>query len=141
MLHTLFRTEPTWSQLDRQFDRMLHEMARPIRTQFSQPRIHVHDDASGFRLVAEVPGLRAEDIDVQVTRDALVLKGQRKVVAPENKRVLRQERPDVSFDASYRFENDIDPEQVVAKVADGLLTITAPAAKKIEPKKITVQVR
>ena len=139
MLH--FRTDPTWGLFDRQVDWMLQEMARPIRTQFSAPRVLVRDDEAGFELVAEVPGLRAEDIEIQATRDTLTLKGQRKVSAPENKTVLRRERPDVSIETTYAFENDIDPEQVVAHVADGILTIKAPAAKKVEPKKIAVQVR
>ena len=116
-------------------------MARPIRTQISAPRILVRDDEAGFELAAEVPGLRAEDIELQATRDTLTLKGQRKVAAPENKKVLRRERPDVSIDTTYRFENEIDPDQVVAHVADGILTIKAPAAQKVEPKKIAVQVR
>lgn len=136
-----FRTDPVWGLFDRQVDWMLQEMARPIRTQFSAPRILVRDDEAGFELVAEVPGLRAEDIEIQATRDTLTLKGQRKVSAPENKTVLRRERPDVSIETTYAFENDIDPEQVVAHVADGILTIKAPAAKKVEPKKIAVQVR
>ena len=139
MLH--FRTDPAWGLFDRQVDWMLQEMSRPIRTQFTAPRILVRDDEAGFELVAEVPGLRAEDIEIQATRDTLTLKGQRKVSAPENKTVLRRERPDVSIDTTYRFENDIDPEQVVAQVADGILTIKAPAATKVEPKKIAVQVR
>ena len=136
-----FRTDPTWGLFDRQVDRLLREMARPIRNQLSAPRILVRDDETGIELVAEVPGLRAEDIEIHATRDALTLKGQRKVGAPENKQVLRRERPDVSLDTTYRFENEIDPDQVVATVADGILTIKAPAAKKVEPKKIAVQVR
>ena len=139
MLH--FRTDPTWGLFDRQVDWMLREMARPIRTQHSAPRVLVREDEAGIELVAEVPGLRAEDIEIHATRDALTLKGQRKVAAPENKQVLRRERPDVSLDTTYRFENEIDPDQVVATVADGILTIKAPAAKKVEPKKIAVQVR
>ena len=135
------RTDPMWGLFDRQVDWMLQEMARPIRTQFSAPRILVREDEAGVELVAEVPGLRAEDIELQATRDTLTLKGQRKVSAPENKKVLRRERPDVSIDTMYRLENEIDPDQVVAHVADGILTIKAPAAKKVEPKKIAVQVR
>src|SRR4029079_3600493 len=139
MLH--LRNDPTWRLFDQHSDLMLQEMARPIRTQFSAPRVLVRDDESGFELVAEVPGLRAEDIEIQAPRDAWSLKGEGKVVAPENKKVLRRERPDVSIDTTYQFENDIDPDQVVADGADGILTIKAPAAKKVEPKKIAVQVR
>jgi HSP20 family protein len=137
-----FRTDPVWGLFDRRVDWMLQEMARPIRTQtFSAPRILVRDDETGFELVAEVPGLRAEDVELQATRELLTLKGKRKVPAPEKSKVLRRERPDVSIDTTYRFENEIDPDQVVAHVADGILTIKAPAAKKAEPKKIAVQVR
>jgi HSP20 family protein len=141
MLHTIFRTDPSWGLFDRQVDRMLHEIARPIRTQPAAPRVHVREDDAGIQLIAEVPGLRAEDIEIHVTRDTLTLRGQRRVAVPEGRQVLRRERPDVSFDATYRFANDVDPDRVVAKVVDGLLTISAPAAKKVEPKKITVQVR
>jgi HSP20 family protein len=141
MLHTVFRTDPTWGLFDGQVDRLFREMARPIRTQVSAPRVLVREDETGFELVAEVPGLRAEDIEIEATRDTLTLKGQRKVAVPETKQVLRRERPDVSIDTTYRFETDIDPDQVVASVAHGILTIKAPAAKKIEPKKIAVQVR
>jgi HSP20 family protein len=142
---TLFQNDPTWSlfgQLDRQMDRVMRELARPtIRADYFGPQVHVWESDEGVKLVAEVPGLGSDDIEIAATPDTLTLKAERKVATPEGKQVLRRERRDVTFDATYRFEHEIDPDKISAKVENGLLTLTAPRAPKVEPKRVTVQVR
>lgn len=144
MLRNLFVNDPSWGlfgELDRQMDWVMREFSRPmIRAEHFGPQTYVHESEEGVRIVAEVPGLRAEDIEIVASRDTLTLKGQRKVKLPEGKKVLRRERRDVTFDATYRFETEIDADNVSAKVEDGLLTITAPRAPRTEPKRITVKV-
>lgn len=135
-------TTPTWRLLDRQMDSMLRELAHPtFWTEPFGPQVHVTQTDDGIRLVAELPGLSAEEVEIAATRDTLSLKANRKVKVPEDKKVLRRERKDLQFDATYRFERAIDPDKVTAKVQDGILTITAPLAADLQPKRITIQAK
>jgi HSP20 family protein len=145
MLRSLYKTDPRWplwGDFDRQMDWVMNQAFRSplIRADHIGPQVHVHEDEKGLHFVAEVPGLKAEDIELVATKDTLSLKGARKVTTPEAMKATRRERKDVTFDATYRFEKEIDPDQVTAKVENGLLTITAPPAPELQPKRITVKV-
>lgn len=140
MLRPMFRTTSPWvffGDFDRQLETAVKELVRP----FEGPRIHLQETDDGLRLVAEVPGLGPEDIDVSATRDTLTIKGARKVDVPQDKKALRRERTAITFDTTYRFERPIDPDKVTAKVENGLLTLTAPPAPELQPKRIAITAR
>jgi len=100
--------------------------------------INIQADDDAYTLSALVPGLKAEDLNIQVLEDIVRIEGEYK--ADDNNYLVR-ELPNGSFTRTLRLPSAIDADQVEAKIADGVLTLTLPKAESARPKKISIQSR
>jgi HSP20 family protein len=126
------------SQLQRQVDALFSDWLRPQRRVVG-PAFDVFDDGESYRMVADMPGMKAEDLDVEVTEDGIAIRGTRKVEAPEGFSVHRREREPLTLARSFTFPSKIDPDQVTATLQQGVLTITLGKRADAKPRSITVQ--
>ena len=97
--------------------------------------VNVREEEEAYVLSALVPGLKAEDVNIQVLEDVLHIEGEYKV---EDTEYLMQELPRGSFKRTLRLPADIDADHVEAKITDGVLTLRLPKAESARPKKITI---
>ena len=97
--------------------------------------VNVREEAEAYVLFALVPGLKAEDLNIQILEDVVRIEGEYK--AEDNEYLLR-ELPSCSFTRTLRLPTAIEAEAVEAKIADGVLTLTLPKAESARPKKIQV---
>lgn len=97
--------------------------------------LNVREEEQAYIVSARVPGLKAEDLNIQILDDVLRIEGEYK--ADENQYLLR-ELPDGSFTRTLRLPAAIDAESIEAKISDGLLTLTLPKAESARPKRIQV---
>jgi HSP20 family protein len=100
--------------------------------------INIREEDDAYVLSALVPGLQAEDLNIQVLEDVLRIEGEYKA---EDKSYLVHELPSGSFTRTLRLPSVIDADHVEAKIADGVLTLTLPQAESARPKKISIQSR
>lgn len=100
--------------------------------------VNVRDDEDAFLLSALVPGLKADDLNIQVLEDVVHIEGE--FQANEDEFLLR-ELPNGSFRRSLRMPTEIDADKVEAKIADGVLTLRLPKAESARPKKIKIAVK
>ena len=92
-------------------------------------------------LHADLPGVKMEDIDIQMENGTLALKGERKFEQNEaHKGFHRIERSYGSFVRYFSLPDTVDSEHVRAEFAQGVLTITLPKKEVAKPKSIKVQV-
>jgi len=127
-------------QLHRTFDALFSGLARAQRVAPSKgPAFDVFDEAEAYRLVADLPGLRAEDLELEATDDGLTIRGHRKVEAPEGFSVHRREREDLRFSRSFTFPTKVDPDQVEATLDKGVLTVSLAKRADAKPRSITVR--
>src|SRR6059058_359089 len=123
-----------------------HRMGRiftdPFRTSFEwpvpeaattawQPVVDIFEEPDAIRLVAEVPGVRPEDVKISVEDNLLTIRGMKEQVA-ENKaeKVHRYERTYGAFERSFTLAASIDPNKIKATYALGVLTITLPKRRR-----------
>ena len=104
--------------------------------------INVREEDDAYVLSALVPGLKSEDLNIQVLEDVLRIEGEYLQGGPvdkqdENEYLLR-ELPNGSFTRTVRLPSAIEAESVEAKIADGVLTLKLPKAESARPKKIQV---
>jgi HSP20 family protein len=97
--------------------------------------VNIREEDEAYVLSALVPGLNAEDLNIQVLEDVLRIDGEYKADETE---YLMQELPHGSFKRTLRLPTVIDAENVEAKIADGVLTLTLPKAESARPKKIKI---
>lgn len=141
MFTQMFRVPDPYSdlsQLQRQVDALFLDWLRPQR-RVAGPAFDVLDDGGSYRLVADMPGMKAEDLEVEVTEDGIAIRGTRKVEAPEGFSVHRREREPLTLARSFTFPTKIDPDKVDAKLQQGVLTITLAKRADAKPRSITVQ--
>ncbi len=100
--------------------------------------INVREEDNAYVLSALVPGLQAEDLNIQVLEDVVRIEGEYKT--DENNYLVR-ELPLGSFSRTLRLPVAIEADSVEAKIADGILTLTLPKAESARPKKIQVKVK
>ena len=107
--------------------------------------ISIREEEDAYILAALVPGLQAEDLNIQVLEDVLRIEGEYKQGSPMDKAdeqdYLVHELPSGSFRRTLRLPTVIDADHVEAKIADGVLTLTLPKAESARPKKISVTVK
>lgn len=103
------------------------------------PNVDLLETATAFLLVAELPGLGADDFRVSATGDGLVLTGQRRTSSPAPQRYLRLERGHGRFSRAFSFGQAIDANAIVASFERGLLTITIPKADVPSDRRITIE--
>ena len=120
----------------RQMDR------RAMRNSQRTLGIDIYEGDEAYILSALVPGLKAEDLNIQVLEDVLRIEGEYQRSGPADKAdeqsYLVRELPSGSFARTLRLPSVIDANQVEAKIADGVLTLTLPKAESARPKKISV---
>jgi HSP20 family protein len=87
----------------------------------------------------DLPGVDADDVEVQVEAGQLVLKVTRRDVGQDGDRWLRRERGVGSFTRTLTLPSEIDPGAVEAQLADGVLRLRLPKAPEVQPRTIRVQ--
>ncbi len=88
--------------------------------------------------MAEVPGVRKADIEVQVKGRAVRIAGGKSVGYPAQAAVHRRERLSGRFDRALSLPIEIDPEHVQAECRDGVLAVLMTRAERDAPKTIKV---
>ncbi|MFH1059389.1 MAG: Hsp20/alpha crystallin family protein [Pseudomonadota bacterium] len=105
------------------------------------PVVNVKETEQSLEIAAEVPGLKAEEIQVELTGDILTLRGEKKEEREEKKGEYHLvERRFGGFARSFRLPAEVERENLVAKHKDGVLTISLPKAKKAATTAIKVEV-
>lgn len=105
------------------------------------PLVDVYETKDAIRLVAEVPGVKQEDIQVSIEGDTLSLKGERPRDAEvKEDQYYRIERSYGSFQRSILLPSVVDASRVKATYRDGVLEIQLPKKEEAKPKEIKVEV-
>jgi len=147
-----FRTE-----MDRLMDRFaggfglpslqrMFDMASPFGIErmvnIPNPAMDVTEDADGYKVTAELPGMDEKEIEVALTDGMLTIKGEKKLEKEEtDKDYYLSERSYGSFRRSFALPEGVDADKVGATFAKGVLTVTLPktAVAKSEAKKVEVK--
>ena len=109
---------------------------------FSVPAIDMSEDERVYKISAELPGIDAEDIDVSVSGDTLVLKGEKRQEKEEkDKNYHFSERAYGSFQRSFQLPSSVDRDKVSADFSKGVLTITLPKTAEAQKPQKKIEVR
>jgi HSP20 family protein len=137
------------SEMDRVFDRFMRDFEWPslprlfgpapawpesLGFALSAPPIDISEDGKAYKIAAELPGLDSKDIELVVSGDTLVLKGEKREEKEEKgKNTYLSERSYGAFQRSFMLPEGVDRDKVAAEFSKGVLTITLP--KKPEAQK------
>ena len=100
--------------------------------------INVREEDDAYVLSALVPGLQADELNIQVLEDVVRIEGEYK--ADESSYLVR-ELPQGAFTRTLRLPAPIDAEHVEADITNGVLTLKLPKAESARPKQIKIKSR
>ena len=118
---------------------------RPIQADArsgSQPiRIDVSEDANAYRVAANLPGVKKEDIQVSVDQNEVSISAEikRETSAKEGERILHTERYYGKTTRVFTVSQDIDEGSVQAKYADGVLSLVLPKKAPVSAKRVMIE--
>jgi HSP20 family protein len=141
LAHRNFFTSP-WAGIEDEIDRALDTAFTSFMSDaapagaFAHPRVDLYEDKDNFHFRAELPGLKREDIQVEMGDGVLTLSGVRKGFAADGK----QER-NVEFSRTISVPTRVQEDKIQARYEDGVLTVSLPKAEEVKPKRIAIQVK
>jgi HSP20 family protein len=119
-------------EVERLFDEMIHRpwgFAREIRGW--NPSVDVFETDDSFVIEADLPGVKSEDVKVEVENDDLVLEGQRTIEKSRSHGHFHtMERSSGYFTRQIRLPEKVNKEGIKAEFKDGVLRVTVPKSKK-----------
>jgi len=128
-----------WNQFDDLFSDDLFKGRRQIY-KANWPAVDIEENQGGYLLTADVPGLSADQIEINVEDGVLTLKGERKTERKEEKDGYRRyERTFGAFRRAFVLPKGVDPAAVEAQVRDGQLTVRVPKPAQAQPRRVAVK--
>jgi HSP20 family protein len=92
------------------------------------------------KIVAEVPGVKPEDVKLSLENNLLTIRGEKKQEAEErSERVHRYERSYGAFERAFMLPSTVDGDKISAEYQNGILTILVPKAERARPREIPVK--
>ena len=106
------------------------------------PAVDVFEDKDAVKIVAELPGVKPEDVKISLENQTLTVRGEKKQVAEEKtERVHRYERTYGAFERTFALPGTVDADRIEAAFADGLLTVTLPKVERARPRQIEIRTK
>ena len=132
----LMRPEPLAADFDRLFNTLFDRNQAAQRWVPAMDLVE-HDDH--FLLRADLPGMTEEDVNIELNDGALTVSGERKAEHTERERgFYRLERQFGQFSRTLTLPEGIDPEQVKASFANGVLEVWVPKPEQRKPRRIPI---
>jgi len=106
-----------------------------------RPAVDIYETDDGVVIQAEIPGVRKQDLTVELKDNLLTLRGKRYAESEiEQDRYLRKERCFGSFHRAFTLQETVSPDKIRAKFRDGVLEVQLPRPEINEPRQVTVEV-
>jgi len=128
----LMRTDP-FRELDRLTQQVFGTVARPALMPMDAWR-----DGDTFHIEFDLPGVRADSIDLDVERNVLTVRADRPS-RDGNVELIASERPSGVFSRQLILGDNVDLDNISASYHDGVLALEVPVAEKAKPRKIAVE--
>lgn len=108
---------------------------------YTYPPLNLYEDSDNLYLTAELPGIAANEIDIDVEAEGIQIKGERKIESEKTSgHYHRRERESGAFSKKVTLPTRIDTTKVNAAMENGVLLITMAKAEEAKPKKIKVNI-
>lgn len=139
-----FRRVPV-NGFDGLFDNLVENYFAPVGVESSRghvsPRINVTESATAYTVEAELPGVTKENVKISVEGKLVTLEAEvkRNVERKEGEAIVFAERTTEKFSRSFKLAAEVDDARSVAKLENGILTLTLPKKEELRPKQIQVQ--
>lgn len=105
-----------------------------------RPPVDIFEDAESITLVADMPGVSKERLNLQVDSDSLIVEGEASIDMPEGMDALYADIHSTRYRRSFALSGELETGAIDASLKDGVLRVHIPKRAEVQPRKIEVQV-
>ena len=107
------------------------------------PPVDILEDKDSVRIMAELPGVKPEDVRISMENNVLTIRGEKRLERNEGSedRAHRFERAYGMFERSFTVPASVEAEHIEAKYEQGVLTVTLPKVERAKPREINIKVQ
>ena len=102
------------------------------------PPVDIFEDESGFTVIADMPGVTKDQLEVRVTGDGLLIEGTASVPDIGNMELVYGEVQIPQYRRSFTLSRELDPSKIEAKLNNGVLRLRIPKGEEAKPRRIDV---
>ena len=102
------------------------------------PAVDIFEDAGGITLLADLPGVTKERLDIKLDGDSLSIEGRVELDAPAEMRAIWAEVSVPCFRRTFALSRELDAGRIEANLKDGVLTLRVPKQAHAQPRRIQV---
>lgn len=136
------------SLLPRHFDSIFDDLFPTARSTADvndgqmTPRVDIEETEKSFLITADLPGIKKEDIHVELNNGLLTMRAQHEETSEEKKEgvVIRRERRTGSYSRSFNVGKGVSEEDISGEFVDGVLKLLVPKAREVEPQAKRIQI-
>lgn len=103
-----------------------------------KPRFRVLNSAESYTVQVEMPGVKKENLSVNLDQNVLSVRGTRSTTPPADWKPLYRELRDVNYQLKLKLNVPVEDSKLSAKLEDGVLTLTLPVKEAAKPRTIAV---
>lgn len=104
------------------------------------PAFDIRETPEGYLFTADLPGLKQEDLDIQLAGNRLTLSGKREAERrAEQETWFVRERTSGSFTRTFSLPEGVDTNAITADLKDGVLTLMVPKAAEVKPRRVEIR--
>jgi HSP20 family molecular chaperone IbpA len=105
-----------------------------------RPPVDVFEDAEGITLVADMPGVDKDRLNLQVDKDSLSIEGDARIEMPEGMEALYADVRSTRYARNFALSSELETNEIEASIKDGVLRVRIPKRAEVRPRKIEVRV-
>jgi len=103
--------------------------------------LDIQETDETFILSAYLPGVQADDVEITVEADDLVVRGTYPAIDDEDAKFIKKELFHGNFERKVAFNVAVNVDEITADIENGVLTLTVPKAEEVRPKQIKVMAK
>ncbi|MGD8911773.1 MAG: Hsp20/alpha crystallin family protein [Candidatus Thiodiazotropha sp.] len=118
---------------DAQLQQRRERLQRSIR-----PDVDIFEDEIGITLMADLPGVTKEGLDIQLDKETLSIDGKVQIDMPETMQAVYADVNVTRYQRSFALSSELDGDKVEASLKDGVLSLRIPKREQYQPRKIEI---
>jgi HSP20 family molecular chaperone IbpA len=112
--------------------------AEPEQQRAVLPAVDVFEDSTGITLLADMPGVPKDQLELKIEGDALLIEGSVQPFTPEGLQAVYAEVRVPRYRRSFTLSRELDTARIEANFKDGVLTLRIPKQAHAQPRRIAV---
>ena len=105
-----------------------------------RPPVDIFEDSEGITLIADMPGVSSERLNIEVDKDMLLVEGDARIDMAEGMEAVHADVRVTHYRRSFALSSELEADKIDASLKDGVLNLRIPKRPEVRPRKIEVRV-